>query len=118
MNSLNTDPEFAINSRHWNATIKLSVGSTDHVIEIVDGRVRSIATNPELLDEPSISLGGPEEVWDEILKAEPRPFYHDVFGAIIHHGLIMTGNTVPLYAYYPAIRRMVEVLRLTHNGKA
>jgi hypothetical protein len=118
LKSLNSDPEFVKDARHWTAVVRLFVGPDNYLIDIADGVVRSITPGWEVLANHSLSLGASEEVWEEILKAEPRPHYHDVFAAAIRHGFIMSGDHLLLFAYYPAIRRMVEVLRLVHNERA
>ena len=49
--------------------------------------------------------------WEKLLAPTPQPFYQDVFGAALHHPVSLGGDFETLYAYYPAIRRVIELLR-------
>ena len=41
----------------------------------------------------------------------PRPFYQDLYAATVHHGFSVSGDTLNYCAYYPALRRLVELMR-------
>jgi hypothetical protein len=41
----------------------------------------------------------------------PRPFYQDPFGAALHHAVSLGGDSETLFAYYGALRRVIEILR-------
>jgi len=53
----------------------------------------------------------PAEVWERMLEPIPAPFYHDLFAAAVHHGVQMNPDYLDFAAYYPALRRMLEVMR-------
>ena len=46
----------------------------------------------------------------------PRPFYQDLYAATIHHGFTAAGNRTHFCAYYPALRRLVELMREVKNA--
>jgi len=116
LESLNSDPEFSLASRYWNARLRLFIGADDYAVHIVDGVVTSV-TKPEVsvFDSYTITVGGTEEAWEEILAADPRPFYQDFWSAYMRHGFVVAGDLELAYAYYPALRRMSEILRTIHN---
>ena len=69
---------------------------------------------------PSDAPPGPRDVddrrprpaeWAKLLAPVPPPFYQDVFGASLHHPVSLGGDVETLYAYYPAMRRVLEILR-------
>jgi hypothetical protein len=46
-----------------------------------------------------------------MLRPAPPPFYHDLFGATVHHGFKIEGEMLDVNPYYAAIRRLIELLR-------
>ena len=108
--TLEQDPEFRYAIRHWTASLRLSVGGTHHAIRFEDGAVAAL--EPCEADTPSdVFLAGPEEEWRELLREVPRPFYQDPFFASVHHGIEINRDQLDYAAYYPALRRLVGVLR-------
>lgn len=57
-----------------------------------------------------VSVSAPVEVWEQMLAATPRPFFHDLFAAQAH-GVVLGGDFETSCQYYPAMRRLVELLR-------
>ena len=108
--TLEQDPEFRYTTRHWTAKVRLSVGDRHHAIRFQDGALAAL--EPCDADSPcDVFLAGPEDEWRELLRAEPRPFYQDPFFASVHHGIEINRDQLAYAAYYPALRRLVEVLR-------
>ncbi|MDO8212219.1 hypothetical protein [Conexibacter sp. CPCC 206217] len=113
--ALNEDPEFLINARLWNVGMKLRVGEQAYLVQIEDGKVARFTDEPDQFDTWTISIGGPEDGWEKLLEPVPPPFYQDFFGAFFRHDFEMGGDLASLYASYGAVRRLLEVLRETHN---
>ena len=108
--TLEQDPEFRHTIRHWTANVRLSVGDRHHAIRFQDGALAAL--EPCDADSPcDVFLAGPEDEWRELLRNEPRPFYQDPFFASVHHGIEINRDQFAYAAYYPALRRLVEVLR-------
>ncbi len=107
---LDEDGEFRVASRLWTATVRLDLGDDSRVLRIEDGRVLTVeATTAEAPCD--IFVSGPVELWTRMLEPVPAPFVHDLFPASFHHGLAMNPDILDYAAYYPALRRMLEVLR-------
>ena len=49
--------------------------------------------------------------WEKLLAPVPPPFYQDPFGASLHHPVSLGGDPETLFAYYGALRRVIEILR-------
>ena len=107
---LDDDGEFRVAARHWTATVRLDVGDQSRALRIEDGRVSSLVTaaNDARCD---VFVSAPPEVWELMLRPIPPPFYQDLFAASLHHGVQMNPDYLDFAAYYPALRRMLEVLR-------
>ena len=113
----NADAEFRRHARFWNATIRLGLGDRKLRLRMENGAVVGI--------EPwfgaiaaDLAIGAPEEDWRALLAAEPRPFYQDLYAAAIHHGFDIVGDTEDYCAYYPALRRLIDIMRAVRNGTA
>ncbi len=109
--ALNADPEFRLAARLWTTRLVLRMGERRYLLEIRDGEVREVVDEVTIFDPWEIELAGPEEGWEKLLQLIPPPFYQDVFPAILHHGFTMGGDLESLFAYYPAVRRMLDVVR-------
>ncbi len=106
----NADGEFALHARFWNATVKLRAGAASYRLDIRDGKLSGCT--PWLGAIASdLSIEAEESDWTELLAPLPRPFYQDLYAATIHHGFAVSGDTLNYCAYYPALRRLVELMR-------
>jgi pimeloyl-ACP methyl ester carboxylesterase len=107
---LDSDGEFRVAARLWTATLRLEVGDDIRALRIEDGRVVSVerSTRDAACD---VFVSAPAQVWESTLEPTPAPFFQDLFPAILHHGLAMNADILDYAAYYPALRRMLEVMR-------
>lgn len=110
--ALDHDPEFAIAARCWNTRVKLRFGAAAVIVRIADGRIAGVRSDATPFNEWQIEIAAPQEEWHRLLEPVPRPFYHDVFAASVHHGFTIGGDLESFYAYYPAVRRMFELMRV------
>jgi hypothetical protein len=111
VSALNDDPEFRLMARRWDCRLVVRMGDQPYLIEIRGGEVRRITTRVTIFDASDIQIGGPHEGWLELLEETPGPLYQDLFPAVLHKGFTMTGDLESLFAYYPAVRRMWDVIR-------
>ena len=108
---VNRDAEFSLTARAWNAVFKLQMGEAACLVRVREGQIAEIDEAPTPFDAYEIEISGPEEGWRKFLEPSPPPFYQDVFPAVMRHGFTMGGDVESLFAYYPAARRMFELLR-------
>ena len=109
----NADGEFALQARLWNATITIANGADVIALTVAQGRVANAVANAAAAQ---VRISGPPSGWDEMLRPIPKPFYHDLRAAAAHHGFAIEGDLMHTAAYYPAIRRLIELLREVRNG--
>ncbi len=107
---LNRDPEFVLTARFWYASLRFAIGDDLYFMRIEDGHVTDFRHGTQGFDAYDIHIGGPEDVWVEMLRETPRPFYHDWFAACFHHAFELSGDLGSAYAYYFAIRRIHAVM--------
>jgi hypothetical protein len=114
---VNADGEFALAARFWDATLRLDVGPESRRLRFEAGTLREVASC-ERDAECDLHVSAPAEEWERLLEPVPRPFYQDLFGAQLHHDIALNANPVDFAAYYPALRRLLEILRETRGPRA
>ena len=119
---LNNDPEFKLTSRFWYCDIRFVIGDDLYFMHIENGVVKSFTLGTHGFDPYTINIGGPVDVWQQMLVEKPKPFYHDWFAASFHHDFEFGGDLEAAYAYYYAIRRINamigEAVRESRTAKA
>ena len=103
----NLDEEFRLAARFWDTTLALEAESESARLEIREGRIA--AATPS--GSAAVTVRGRDGDWRELLAPVPRPFYQDLWGAMTHHGMTLEGEVEGVWAYYPALRRLLELLR-------
>lgn len=113
--TINGDPEFQISARLWNTRIRFDVGDHPYAVHVDEGKVVEFTDEPDDFRPYAIRIGGPEEGWEKLLSPVPPPFYQDFWGVFFRHEFEMGGDLESLYAYYGAVRRLLDVMRQTTN---
>jgi hypothetical protein len=109
------DFEFNREMRYFTGRIKLHIGGDEaHVMEFEDGHLVKVSE----ADVPDVSckifVKGTRDQWSELIKRYPRPFFHSIQSSCVMHGMAMSDSNES-FAYLPALNRMVQILRNTHN---
>lgn len=110
----NDDPEFRLAARFWTSALRIDMGDDAFLLTMRRGRIGEIA----VLDPPArrrscyrISIAAPDDEWRHLLSPVPPPFYQDLWGATNRHGFEVGGDLEEFCQYYPAIARLLEILR-------
>ena len=113
----NEDGEFARHAKFWSAAIRLGIGEKSFRLPVDNGVVGPVerAFGGMGID---LAIQAPDADWDALLSALPPPFYQDLYPASLHHGFDVVGSLMDYCAYYPAIRRLIEIMREVHVGVA
>ena len=112
----NADGEFRLHARFWNARLRLGCGPATMGIEIRHGAIHDIQPWDPAWFGADLNIRADAHEWDALLAPLPKPFYHDLWAANAHHGFSLGGDTHHLCAYYPAVRRLVELMREVRNA--
>jgi hypothetical protein len=110
----NNDPEFRITARFWNSTLRLDMGDVPLLIRIEKGQITEVVSGEHafsLLTPANIIISAPAAEWQKFLERIPKPFYVDLWGATAYHGFKVGGDMESFYAYYPAVRRLFDIMR-------
>lgn len=107
----NADGEFRRHARFWTATLRLGVGKRRFRLRIESGAVAAFERWSGGISV-DMAIDAPEADWRALLAPVPRPFYQDLYAAAIHHGFQVAGDASHYCAYYPALRRLLELMRI------
>lgn len=107
---LNDDPEFALAARTWDGDVLFASDGDALRMTVRGGRVSDVAAADA--DTPAqVRIVATPDAWEKMLRPLPPPFYQDLFGAASRHGVLLLGQPEDLFPYYPALRRLMELLR-------
>ena len=116
METANDDGEFRLHARHWQARLRFQMGEAITDVDVADGRITAVHNGAQG-GSTDLMLKAPDEVWREMLKPIPKPFFHDPRAASRHHGLDIIGSHKHQCAYYPAVRRLFDIMRQHANDR-
>ncbi len=103
----NKDGEFRLAARFWTGGLRMILGEKELAVS-VDNGVASAA--PPAHSDGVITLAGPPELWDPLLSKVPPRMLNDL-ATLLEFGMTLEGNRVTYAQYYPAIMRVIELLR-------
>lgn len=109
--ALNSDREFRIHARYWNAQFRIVTDTQTLLVRLIDGIVATVDAGATPFDGWDFQLAGTDEQWAALLSPVPPPFFQDYYCAMLYHGFRIEGNMKMIMAYYPAVRRTREILR-------
>jgi pimeloyl-ACP methyl ester carboxylesterase len=101
------DGQFLLASRYWNGGLRLEMGDRSIGLRMTAGS--PLAADPGATPGV-VGLSGPVELWEGLLAAEPSRLVSDVSSAL-SKGLRRYGDDLAFWQYYPAIQRVIELLR-------
>jgi hypothetical protein len=109
LGALNEDGEFRLAARLWTGALRIDSGVDAYLLTMADGQAVEFApADDESFD---LRIAATPEQWEAMLAEQPRPFYHDLFAARTWQGVSLDGDQVRWAPHYPAVRRMLEVMR-------
>jgi pimeloyl-ACP methyl ester carboxylesterase len=107
-----TDGEFHLAARGWTGGFRFQ--GDDDTIEFVvnDGHVH--------VGDPGdgseiFSIKGPDALWAELLAPVPERFRNDLWPLVGKGYMALTGSNLAFSQYFPAIARIVELMRPAHD---
>jgi len=106
-----SDRELARCTRYWTGALHLGVGARRYALRFEAGRFTGAGLAEAAPGPRDVEIVAAPEEWERLLAPTPVPFYQDAFGASLHHPVSLGGDPDSLFAYYPALRRVIEILR-------
>jgi pimeloyl-ACP methyl ester carboxylesterase len=121
------DGEWQLMARDWTGRLRLGVGETVWDVSIDGGVVTAVdRAAGELPAVPgNAAYVATVQTWAAMLQPVPAPLFSDPAAAMLTGGAAtkalfpaaeVGGDVVTARQYWPAVRRLVELLRETHSG--
>ncbi len=112
------DSEFTGAARYWSGTLALESDGDRVELVLVDGVPVATRTERATRAGPGhVGIVGTAEIWDRLLAPTPDPYHNDIMPAQAF-GLRIEGDQETLWQYYPAIRRVIDLLRVARVERA
>jgi hypothetical protein len=112
----NEDAEFALAARMWDGDVLFASGEDAVRMTVRGGRVTEVVGSAASA-AAAIRIIATADAWEKLLQPVPPPFYQDLFGAASRHGVLLLGEPEDVFPYYPALRRLIELLRTGGGGR-
>lgn len=108
---LNNDPEFKLLGKDMSLNLVIEVGSDRRLFKVRDGEVSSIGRAVPMADPVDVYIKGGDEFWSKLLSPVPPPRFQNLHAATHAGNCEIAGNSEMYNAYFPAINRMIDVMR-------
>ncbi|MBO4224698.1 hypothetical protein [Bradyrhizobium neotropicale] len=112
---VNADAGLVRRGRFLSTNFLLEVGSTQWLINIVEGQVSSVTRGPFVMPSWSFALRAPQQEWARFWQADPQPGSHDLMALIKRRVLKAEGN---LQIFMANLRYFKESLAKLRVGVA
>ena len=106
------DGEFRLAARFWTGSVRLNLPGGPVLVALEDGAVSNAADSAA---EATLTISAPDDVWAKLLSRVPPPMFNDLAPAAAF-GLTVDGDLETYWQYYPAVRRLVDLVREEWNS--
>jgi hypothetical protein len=108
-----TDNDDTIQSmgKYYTCSFMFDMGERKVIVEMHDGKVKNINTDPAPLDAYDFALRASAQTWREFGKPVPKPMYHGIWSASFQKDLKLEGNLLALMQNLRNFTVQFELLR-------
>ena len=106
-----SDKAIAAMARYYTCSYMWDMGEAKVIVEMLDGKVRHIDTDPAPLDAYDFALRARSAHWREFARPVPRPMFHGIWAASFRHDLKMEGNILIMMQNLRNFTLQFELLR-------
>ena len=107
----NNDETIQAMGRYYTCTFMFDMGERKVIVEMHDGKVKDINTDPQPLDAYDFALRASAQTWREFAKPMPKPMYHGIWAASFRKDLKLEGNLLVLMQNLRNFTVQFELLR-------
>ena len=109
----NGDETIKAMAKYYTCTFMFDMEKAKVIIEMYDGKVKSINTSPSPLDPYDFALRASANTWKEFGQPIPKPMYHGIWSASFLKDLKIEGNHLILMKNLRNFTVQFELLRKT-----
>ena len=110
-NLSDSDKTIAAMAKYFTCTYMWDMDEKKVIIEMHDGKVKSINTDPAPLDAYDFALRASAQTWREFGRPMPRPMFHGIWAASFREDLKLEGNILVLMQHLRNFTVQFELLR-------
>ncbi len=107
----NRDETIASMAKYYSCTFMFDMEKVKVIVEMHDGKVKKINTNPGGLDAYDFALRASANTWKEFSQPIPKPMYHGIWAASFRQDLKIEGNHLILMKNLRNFTIQFELLR-------
>ena len=107
------DETIAAMAKYYTCSYLFDMESEKAIIEMHDGKVKKINTNPGPLDPYDFALRASAKTWREFARPIPKPMFHGIWSASFREDLKLEGNHLILMQNLRNFTVQFELLRKT-----
>ena len=107
----NNDEIIQAMGKYYTCTFMFDMGERKIIVEMHDGKVKDINTDPQPLDAYDFALRASPQTWREFAKPIPRPMFHGIWAASFRQELKLEGNLLVLMQNLRNFTAQFELLR-------
>src|SRR5688572_18287274 len=108
---VDADERLVHRGRWVTVTFLLGVGDKEYLVDVVDGRVASLARGPFVMPGWRFALRAPAHAWVEFWSAAPPAGSHDLFALLKRRELRIEGGLHPFMANLQWFKDVLATLR-------
>lgn len=108
-----SDATIAAMAKYYTCTFMYDMEDAKIIVEMHDGKVKNINTDPQPLDAYDFALRASAASWREFGKPVPRPHFHGIWSASFREDLKIEGNVLVLMQNLRNFTVQFEILRKT-----
>ena len=109
----NSDETIGAMAKYYSCSFMFDMEKAKVIIEMHDGKVKNINTNPGPLDPYDFALRASANTWKEFSQPMPKPMYHGIWSASFRKDLKIEGNHLVLMKNLRNFTVQFELLRKT-----
>jgi len=107
----NSDKTIGAMAKFYSCSFMFDMEKAKVIIEMHDGKVKNINTNPGPLDAYDFALRASANTWKEFSQPMPKPMYHGIWAASFRKDLKIEGNHLVLMKNFRNFTVQFELLR-------
>ena len=111
--AINSDETIGAMAKYYTCSFMFDMEKAKVIIEMHDGKVKNINTNPGPLDAYDFALRASANTWKEFSQPIPKPMYHGIWSASFRKDLKIEGNHLILMKNLRNFTVQFELLRKT-----
>lgn len=110
-NLTDNDETIQCMGKYYTCTFMYDMTDRKVIVEMHDGKVKNINTDPAPLDPYDFALRASAQTWREFAKPVPKPMFHGIWAASFCEDLKLEGNLLVLMQNLRNFTVQFELLR-------